>query len=98
MDSICPGIRHEIIIYRLFKFLHAICVCFVMFLTNPTPEELLTLDINSLADMMAKQTVIYDQLYAEEPMSSRTATQKDFIRNIQKAIDQLSILEGRTPA
>ena len=69
-----------------------------MFLTNPTPEELLTLDITSLADMMAKQTVIYDQLYAEEPMSSRTATQKDFIRNIQKAIDQLSILEGRTPA
>lgn len=69
-----------------------------MFLTNPTSEELLTLDISTLADMMVNQSMIYDQLYAEEPMSSRTATQKEFIRNIQKAIDQLSILEGRTTA
>lgn len=83
---------------KYFLFLHAICVVYRMFLTNPTPEELLTLDITSLADMMAKQTVIYDQLYAEEPLSSRTAAQKEFIRDIQKAIDQLSILEGRTPA
>ncbi len=69
-----------------------------MFLTNPTQEELVTLDIVTLADMMAKQTVIYDQLYAEEPLSSRTAAQKEFIRNIQKAIDQVAVLEGRTTA
>ena len=86
------------ILEKYFLFLHVICVVYRMFLTNPTPEELLTLDITSLADMMAKQTVIYDQLYAEEPLSSRTAAQKEFIRDIQKAIDQLSILEGRTPA
>ena len=79
-------------------FLHTICVFLTMFLTNPTSEELLTLDISTLADMMVNQSMIYDQLYAEEPMSSRTATQKEFIRNIQKAIDQLSILEGRTTA
>ena len=69
-----------------------------MFLSNPTKEELTTLDIITLADMMVQQRRIYEQLFAEEPMSSRTSAQREFIWNIQQAIDLVAIRRGRETA
>jgi len=58
-----------------------------MFLTPPTLEELKQSDLPDLVDMLSKQATEYSRLIKTEGTTSRTIAIKEFILNIQTAID-----------
>jgi len=58
-----------------------------MFLTPPTLEELKQSDLPDLVDMLSKQATEYSQLIKIEGITSKTIAVKEFILNIQTAID-----------
>ena len=58
-----------------------------MFLTPPTVEELQQSDLPELVDMLSTQAAEYSRLIKIEGVTSRTIAIRDFILNIQAAID-----------
>ena len=69
-----------------------------MFLTPPTVEELKQSDLPELADMLSKQAAEYSYLIKLEGVTSKTIAIKEFIINIQTAIDAKRMLERSTLA
>jgi hypothetical protein len=67
-----------------------------MFLTPPTVEELKQSDLPDLADMLSKQATEYSRLIKLEGVTSNTIAIKEFIINIQTAIDAKKVLERPT--
>ena len=59
----------------------------IVFLTNPTIEELEALDMPLLLDMLTYQTNLHVQLLQEEGLSITAKTCRDCIINIQTAIE-----------
>jgi hypothetical protein len=57
-----------------------------MFLTNPTLEELLALDISTLLDMLSYQTVLLLKLAKSDGVSGIVQTSNDLLIDIQAAI------------
>lgn len=64
-----------------------------MFLTNPTIDELQTLDITTLKDMLAYQTSLHIQFLTEEGLTSTTKSCLECMNNIQAAIEAKKKLE-----
>jgi len=58
-----------------------------MYLTNPTIEELIQLDLDSLVDMLVNQTSNYIHLLNTEGYSSATRGSYESVTNIQAAIE-----------
>ena len=58
-----------------------------MFLMPPTLEELKQSDLPELVDMLSKQATEYSRLIKIEGITSKTIAIKEFILNIQTAID-----------
>jgi len=58
-----------------------------MFLMPPTLEELKQSDLPDLVDMLSKQATEYSRLIKIEGITSKTIAVKEFILNIQTAID-----------
>jgi hypothetical protein len=67
-----------------------------MFLTPPTVEELKQSDLSDLADMLSKQAAEYSRLMKLEGVTSNTIAIKEFIIDIQTAIDAKKVLERST--
>jgi len=59
----------------------------IVFLTNPTIEELEALDMPLLLDMLTYQTSLHVQLLQEEGLSITSKTCRECIINIQTAIE-----------
>ena len=57
-----------------------------MFLTNPTSEELRSLDFASLKEMHNRQTVVYMEMLKDEGLTARTAAQEEFLRMLQNEL------------
>jgi hypothetical protein len=58
-----------------------------MFLTTPTIEELQSLELATLMDMLAYQTNLHTQLLKQEGISNTTSMCKQCIKNIQAVIE-----------
>jgi hypothetical protein len=58
-----------------------------MFLSTPTIEELHSLELATLMDMLAYQTNLHTQLLKQEGISNTTSMCKQCIKNIQAAIE-----------
>ena len=67
-----------------------------MFLTTPTLEELKESDLPDLVDMLSKQATEYSQLIKIEGITSKTIAVKEFILNIQTAIDAKKTSEQKS--
>ena len=67
-----------------------------MFLTPPTLEELKQSDLPDLVDMLSKQATEYSQLIKIEGITSKTIAVKEFILNIQTAIDAKKTSEQKS--
>lgn len=72
---------------------HGFCGIEFMFLTPPTAEELQQSDLSDLVDMLSKQSAEYSHLVKIEGITSKTLAIKDFILNIQTAIENKKISE-----
>ena len=59
----------------------------IMFLTNPTSDELRSLDRDTLTQMLNIQTMAYTELLNEEGLSARAQAQKELVIRIQEAIE-----------
>jgi len=59
----------------------------LMFLMPPTLEELKQSDLPDLVDMLSRQATEYSRLIKTEGITSKTIAVKEFILNIQAAID-----------
>jgi len=64
-----------------------------VFLTNPTIDELLTLDMSLLMDMLVYQTRLYVQLMKQDGVSSTTKACRELIDNLQSAIYRKKALQ-----
>ncbi len=62
-------------------------VLFSMFLTPPTLEELKQSGLPDLVDMLSKQSIEYSRLIKLEGVTSKSIAIKEFILNIQTAIE-----------
>jgi hypothetical protein len=58
-----------------------------MFLTNPTIEELIALDLTVLLDMLAYQTSIHIKLAKSDGVSGTVHSSEQLLINIQSAIE-----------
>ena len=67
--------------------MHGFCTIPDMFLTNPTKEELRTLDLATLTEMLNVQTLVYTRLINEEGLTGRAQAQKELVISIQEAIE-----------
>ena len=65
----------------------------LMFLTNPTVDELQLLDVPVLMEMLSKQTTDYIQLFDEEGFTSRTLAARELLHSIQDAIESKRLSE-----
>jgi hypothetical protein len=59
----------------------------LMFLTNPTIEELVHLDMSTLVDMLVEHTSSYNLFMREEGHSRKTLACRDSILSIHAAIE-----------
>ena len=66
---------------------HGFCGIAFMFLMPPTLEELKQSDLPDLVDMLSQQATEYSRLTKTEGITSKTIAIKEFILNIQTAID-----------
>ncbi|HEX7905725.1 MAG TPA: hypothetical protein VF487_17755 [Chitinophagaceae bacterium] len=71
----------------LHNKLHEICGVVTMFLQPASIEELQTLELPALVDMLVTHTGIYTKLLAEEGFSDQLPGCKEVIISIQAAID-----------
>jgi hypothetical protein len=62
-----------------------------MFLTPPTLEELKESDLPDLVDMLSKQSIEYSRLIKLEGNSSKCLAIREFILNIQTAIESKKV-------
>lgn len=58
-----------------------------MLLTTPTIEELQSLELSSLVDMLARQTSFYTKFIKEAGFTHESETYRQLIVDIQKAIE-----------
>ena len=68
------------------NYLHGSCGPKVMFLPTPTVEELQTLDLSTLIDMLVEETVAYTKLIEREGYSYISNAYKELIINLQEVI------------
>ena len=64
-----------------------------MFLTPPTLEELKESDLPDLVDMLSKQSIEYSHIIKLEGVTSKSLAIKEFILNIQTAIESKKVSE-----
>ena len=66
-----------------------------MFLTIPTIQELQTLELSALIDMLVTETVTYSQLIERDGVSTQSIACKEVIINLQAAIEARQKLENK---
>ena len=64
-----------------------------MFLTTPTIEELQTLELSTLIEMLVEETVAYIKLIERDGFSHKSNACKEAIINLQVAIEAKQNLE-----
>lgn len=64
-----------------------------MFLTSPTIEELQSLELSTLIDMLVEETVAYIKLIEIDGFSDKSNARKEAIINLQVVIEAKQNLE-----